>query len=562
MQFAWNTLACICPTHIRQKTGVVILFALLPAMMQASNTSYKIQQINPTGATITYAIALNKNDVVVGNYTDSGGVVHGYAFAANKYHVLNFPKADNFTRANGINDSNLIVGDFYGTDNFYHGFTFSKGKYTQYDVNKGVVSTSIFGVNNAGDFVGAAGYNGPNQGFVNIGGTVTEFYGSGTDNTYALGINNNDEVVGQFFDSSNNSHCFDRSSTGTITEIVYPGAVQTACTSINDSGVIVGWYENSSNQFYSFTDNAGVFTSLDFISIDGINNAGTMVGYYLGPGAPGGEAYGYLASPHAMKSFSTITIPKSQSTSIIGVNNSNVLVGQYTNGSGQTHGMMLSGGKVTNIDDPKAQTGTTFCYGVNTAGTIVGVYTTSTNMTQGFMDSGGTFTDIGPVGNVYSEAININDSGIIAGTYVDSSNVYHGFTYNGSTYTVIDAPGASATQVWGINASGVVTMEWVDSNNYYESSTYNGTTFTTVNVPGALQTTVHSINKTGNLVFTWFDYYGGEHGAILENGSYYVFDSPTGSSVRGDGINDSNLIVGRFLQPGSTTLYDGYKATN
>src|SRR5579871_1446497 len=42
----------------------------------------------------------------------------------------------------------------------------------------------------------------------------------------------------------------------------------------------------------------------------------------------------------------------------------------------------------------------------------------------------------------------------------------------------------------------------------------------------------------------------------------YLFGNPTGSNTRGDGINDSNLVVGRYLQAGSTTLYDGYKATN
>jgi probable HAF family extracellular repeat protein len=546
----------------RGMIGLAAVLAILVLPAAAATTSYKVQQINPTGSTKTYAIALNKSNTVVGNYTDASGVVHGFKFAMNKYTAINFPKANKFTRANGINDGNLIVGDFFGTDNFYHGFTFSSGKYTQYDIALGTASTSIFGVNNAGDTVGATGSGGPNQGFINIGGTVTEFYGSGTDNTFALAINNNNEVVGQFYDSTGNSHCFDRSSTGTITEIVYPSAVQTACTGINDSGLITGWYENSLNQFYAFEDNAGTFTSLDFISASGVNNSGSFVGYYLGPGASGGEPYGYIASPHTMKSMSTVKVMRAQSTSIIGVNNTNVMVGQYTNSSGQTHGLMLSGTTATNIDDPKAQTGTTFCNGINSSGTIVGYYTTSTNATQGFMYSSGTFTDIGPAGAQFSEAVNINDSSVINGVYEDSSNVFHAFTYNGSTYTTIDVPGASVTEGWGINATGELTLDWVDSNGYWESSEYNGTTFTTVNVPGATQSLIHSINKSGNVVYTWYDFYGVDHGALLVSGSYYIFDDASGTSTRADGINDSNLIVGRFLQTGSTTLYDGYKATN
>jgi hypothetical protein len=569
MQFARNALAQICQLkvckiqvrqiHIRQIIGVASLLALLTGLAFAANTSYKVEQINFTGSTGTFANALNNDNVVVGHYVDTSGAVHGFEFAGTKYTALNFPKANNYTSANSINDTNFVVGDFYGSDDFYHGFTLSKGKYTQYDLNLGTASTAIYGVNNAGDFVG----NTASEGFVNIGGTVTEFYGSGTDVTYALAINNNEEVVGEYIDSSSIYHCFDMTSTGTITEITYPGALETACEGINDSGVITGWYENSSNQFYSFEDNAGVFTSLDFIFTSGINNNGDFVGYYLGPGAAGGESYGYLASPHTMKSIATVAVPKAESTSTFGLNDAGVIVGQFTNAKGTTFGLEMNGTKLTEIDDSSGLAGTTACYGINTADTIVGFYeTTTSGATQGFMYSDGAYTNIGPAGAQVSAAANINTSGVIAGWYEDSSNVYHAFTYNGSTYTTIDAPSASYTEGWGINANGDVTLIWGDANGYAESSSYNGTTFTVIDVPGALQTYAHSINSSGNIVFSWYDYYGNGHGAILESGAYYIFDNPTGTNTHADGLNDDNLIVGRFLQPGSTVLYDGYKATN
>jgi hypothetical protein len=78
-------------------------------------------------------------------------------------------------------------------------------------------------------------------------------------------------------------------------------------------------------------------------------------------------------------------------------------------------------------------------------------------------------------------------------------------------------------------------------------------------VPGALNSNAHSINTSGNVVFSWQDYYGNMHGAVLIAGKFYIFDDPNGTSTRADGINDTNTVVGRFLQSGSSTNFDGFK---
>jgi hypothetical protein len=65
------------------------------------------------------------------------------------------------------------------------------------------------------------------------------------------------------------------------------------------------------------------------------------------------------------------------------------------------------------------------------------------------------------------------------------------------------------------------------------------------------------INKTGNVVYSWQDFYGNFHGAILSAGSYYIFDAPNGNNTRNDGLNDSNIFVGRF-NPNGNQNYDGF----
>jgi probable HAF family extracellular repeat protein len=549
----------VVSAKVRTLIGAAGLFALLAGWIPNAHAqtlgAYKVSQIAVAGATATYPQTLNESAKVVGFYTTASATA-GFELAGKKYKEIHVPGSNGFTRALGINDSSLIVGDFLGKDGAYHGFMLSDGKYTKYDVDKGVVSTSIFTVNDNADFAGVAGL----EAFINIGGVLTEFYASGTDATYPYAINVNDEVVGEYFDAGNNSHGFYRDSSGTITEIVPPGAVQVSCFGINDSGVITGWYTDGAGDSHGFSYTAGVFQTLDFNQAHGINNKGDLVGLYVGPGAPSGVVYGILATPAALKIPATVAATDALSTSIVGVNNSSVMVGFYTDSGGKSHGLMLKGRKVTKIDDPNARAGTTSCQGINSTDQIVGYYEAAGGAAQAFLYSDGTFTDIGPAGAIDSYAESINDSGVIAGTYIDASNVEHAFTFDGSTYNTIDVPGAdNYTYGWGINASGIVTMTWLDANGLYQAASYDGTTFTAINVPGAFGSDAHAINTSGNIVFTWQDYYGNEHGAILKDGAFYIFDDPNGTDTRADGINDGNTVVGRFLQSGSSTNFDGFK---
>ena len=255
----------------------------------------KVTQLIAPSSTGTYAAGVNKLNHVVGVYSTATATRGFEWLGGSSYKTIVFKGSNNFTRALGINDSGEIVGDFLGRNGYYHGFTDVGGKLTQYDAPGGLgnFSTSLFGIDNNGDLAGAAdGY-----GFVSIGGTVTTFYGSGTDLTYAYGINDSGEAVGQYFDSNNLSHGFTWQA-GTITEIVYPGAVQTACEGINDAGEITGYYVDSSNNGHGFTLINGVYATSDLQFIEGVNDTGSYVGNFL---APPGVTYGYLATPIKFK---------------------------------------------------------------------------------------------------------------------------------------------------------------------------------------------------------------------------------------------------------------------
>jgi probable HAF family extracellular repeat protein len=281
----------------RLKVGVVVslvlLFATSASPRALGQYHYTLQRVNPPGATFSSALGLNNNGVVVGTFELAGGTLEGFAYDGIAYRTLVFPGSV-YTEATGVNDSGTVVGLFQGPDGFTHGYLLNDHKFMQYDVNIGVVSTYIYGINNAGNFVGVAGNDGANQGFVSLGGIVTQFTFNGSV-TSAVGINSNNEIVGTFIPPPFSTwHGYYRDASGKMTQIDYPGAAATACLGINDLGEITGSYLDTNNVSHGFVTKNGKFRAAPslFPDLGQSNNAGSFVGYYFGKNQ---ESYGYLA---------------------------------------------------------------------------------------------------------------------------------------------------------------------------------------------------------------------------------------------------------------------------
>ena len=533
-------------------TALLLLapIAILFSSRNASAQGFQMTQLIVPGAqsASTFPLGVNTAGAVVGYYTNSSGALEGFLYSSATYTALSYPGATGYTRAGGINDSSIVVGDYQiNGDDVIHSYTYSGGTYTPYSDYKGL-STSLFGINNAGDKVGAVGGNGAVEGYIDAGGQLTAFYASGTDATYVYGINSSLEVVGEFFDSSNNFHGFSRTSSGVITQLDYPGARDTVCYGITNGGVITGTYINSSGLPYGFTYSKGTFKTTDFAGTRGINNNGAYDGLYWGVD---GAGQAYLAVPQAFK-LTGVKIPKSQQGSLTGVNKAQAAVGSYVDSTGKAHGMMATLTTLKNIDDPKGVT--TICFGINSSNVIVGDYSDTNGNPHGFEYKAGVFTDIpGPSDALSSDATGINDAGEISGDfYSGTDQLHHGFLLKNGQYTQLDVPGAVETFGAGINASGSMTFFWVDFSGYIQSSLYNGTNYTTIDVPGAASTYAQSINTAGDIVFLWFDPYGIEHSALKKGTAYFVFDFPNGSNTAARGINDSGLLVGSYDPSGQT----------
>ncbi|MGA8492964.1 MAG: hypothetical protein WB711_21255 [Terriglobales bacterium] len=268
--------------------------------------------------------------------------------------------------------------------------------------------------------------------------------------------------------------------------------------------------------------------------------------------------------PKLTFTFTKANIPGALQTYTYGINNAGVTVGSYRDKS-SGHGYILNGKKLTKLDDPKAQPGSTIAYGLNPSGAIsvVGVYSTASGTTVGFLYKNGKYTDIpGPTGTRQSSANSINDSGAIVGSYVDSNDVMHGFLLKDKKYTTLDLPVATeGTGATGINTRGWIVLYGMDSSGAKSALTKNnGKTYKAINVPGSAASFANDLNSAGDIVYEWLDSNHVAHGALLQAGKYYKFDFPKAVFTYSGGINDKSSIVG-WYQINNTAPASGFKAT-
>ena len=201
----------------------------------------------------------------------------------------------------GVNNVGNSCGT-YGTGNrndHFHGFLSSGvGTFTPVDI-AGATDTLVNGINDAGNYCGSfLNSVNPYAGFVTINGIVVSAFSIAND-TSCNGINNLDQVVGNYVGNMHHNHSFVRDSDGTFH---YPinvrGAVSTILFGINDKGQMAGLIsdENGAEHgvfFSSFNDS----TTFDYpgavnTGFIGINNRGLISGFYSDSG---GFSHAFLA---------------------------------------------------------------------------------------------------------------------------------------------------------------------------------------------------------------------------------------------------------------------------
>jgi uncharacterized membrane protein len=256
--------------------------------------------------------------------------------------------------------------------------------------------------------------------------------------TGLFAINSRGQAVGLYVDRGDTGHGFLRNVDGSIITIDYPDAIFAAANGINSRGEIVGRWDDASGITHSFMRTSqGTITSFDPpapcvatvlpSAAHGINDRGDIVGRCFDAS---GKELGWLLRHDG--SFAILDDPSFLTTDAWALDNSRLIVGDYSDADGFVHGYTWTeaGGFIT-VD---LETNMTGLRAINQRGDISGIYFDGLTL-HGFvrLKNGGDAM-IDPPGSVETDTGVVNNRGMIAGVYWDVDFNAHGYIahYHGS----------------------------------------------------------------------------------------------------------------------------------
>jgi hypothetical protein len=269
-----------------------------------ASANYAFQTLNDNrDTTFNQLLGINNSGVIAG-YFGSGQTGHpnrGYVltqpYGQGSYHNENFPGSAQ-TQVTGINGIRDTVGFWVDGNGANHGFYEMRGhkaKSVNFPTNDNAKPQfdQLLGINTAGVTVGF--YNdskGTPHGFMYTIGThrFKTVNVAGDTGITATAINNENDVAGIATNSAGTTEGFLKRSDGKVFHLAVPGATTTQAFGVNDGDEVVGDYTvgtGSSAMTFGFVwapgfgfetvnDPQGVGST----TINGVNDRGTLVGFY------------------------------------------------------------------------------------------------------------------------------------------------------------------------------------------------------------------------------------------------------------------------------------------
>ncbi len=275
------------------------------------------------------------------------------------FQTLDNPGDPAFNQLLGINQFGLIAGSFGSgmTGNPIQGYLLprdGKGSYVK-DNFPGSVQTQVTGVNDDGLTVGFwANAEGADSGFYRTPGGQSgsvDYPAGGQANPAVdelLGVNDQDVAVGFYNDDAGHSHAYSYSLlTHRYMPINVPGAASVTAAAINNRGDVAGFETNPTGHIEGFLElNTGLVIPLAVPGATmtralGVDDGDVVVGDYQVGGGRSAGTHGFIWAPEF--GFQDVDEPNGVGgTTINGINNHGRLVGSYIDSSGNTDGFLAT----------------------------------------------------------------------------------------------------------------------------------------------------------------------------------------------------------------------------
>ena len=268
-----------------------------------------------------------------------------------------------------------------------------------------------------------------------------------------------------------------------------------------------------------------------------------------------------LSPAPAAKSGPTYTVVPigpnpQQSGTAEDLNNSNQVIGSYTDTSGDTRAFVYTGGVYTDLGTLGG--GFTLAVAINDTGVITGLSAFQPGTVtpyHAFGYAAGTMTDLGTLpGGSHSIGTAINNAGYIAGVSMTSSNTWAAFGWNGSTMSSLASAGWGSVFPMDVNASNTIVGDGYLQSGYRAFSHAAGVITDLGALPGHAESGATAVNDAG-LIVGWSRSSVGTPSTAVQwsNGTISALPGGAGSEARG--INASGVIVG--AAGGHAVLWSG-----
>jgi hypothetical protein len=226
----------------------------------------KFLHMNYPGAQGTFASALSSNFMRVGYIINPGSQIGILGFVKIKGLWSLFANPNEGTGSNavtelwGINDSEYAVGFYVNSSGNDVPFVLNVPTETYTELQPpGAIGAQATGINGKDDISGWETTSSGEQSFFLKAGIYYTFSAPNAKATYALSVNFQDQVVGNYLDANNKSHGFvltgpTRGGAQEMWQTInYPHAAGTWVTGISNHEIICGYYMDSDGFQHGFT---------------------------------------------------------------------------------------------------------------------------------------------------------------------------------------------------------------------------------------------------------------------------------------------------------------------